>query len=33
MSRHIPLVVSEGAPFDRGFQLGRQARERIAYTV
>jgi isopenicillin-N N-acyltransferase-like protein len=33
MSRHIPTVVTEGSPFERGVQLGRLAREKIAHTV
>jgi isopenicillin-N N-acyltransferase-like protein len=33
MDRHIPLVVSTGKPFERGFHLGTVERMRIAYTV
>jgi len=33
MNRHIPLVVSEGSPFERGLHLGRTAREHVLHTV
>lgn len=33
MNRHIPLIVSEGAPFERGLHLGRTAREHVLHTV
>jgi isopenicillin-N N-acyltransferase-like protein len=33
MDRHIPLVVSAGKPFERGFHLGTVEGKRIAYTV
>ena len=33
MDRRIPLVISEGSPFTRGFYLGRTEAQRIAHTV
>lgn len=33
MDRHIPLVISTGSPFERGFHLGTVQGQRIAYTV
>ncbi len=33
MNRHIPLIISEGTPFERGLHLGRAAREHVLHTV
>lgn len=33
MERHIPLIISEGEPFERGLHLGRSQKERVRHTV
>ena len=33
MDRHIPIVISEGDPFERGRHLGRTEALRVAHTV
>ena len=33
MDRHIPLIISEGTPFERGLHLGRSAQSRVLHTV
>lgn len=33
MERHIPLIISEGEPFERGLYLGRGQQERVQHTV
>jgi isopenicillin-N N-acyltransferase like protein len=33
MDRYIPLVISEGDPFTRGFHLGRSETERVLHTI
>lgn len=33
MSRQIPVIISEGAPFARGLHLGRAAADRVTQTV
>ena len=33
MDRYIPLVISEGDPFTRGFHLGRSETERVIHTI
>ena len=33
MDRRIPLVISEGDPFTRGFHLGRSQTERVIQTM
>ena len=33
MGRHIPLVISEGDPFTRGFHLGHSETERVLHTI
>ena len=33
MDRHIPLVISEGRPFERGLHFGNSQRERVQHTV
>ena len=33
MDKHIPLVISEGDPFTRGFHLGRTQTERVIHTI
>ncbi len=33
MDRHIPLIISESTPFERGLHLGRSAQSRVIHTV
>jgi isopenicillin-N N-acyltransferase like protein len=33
MDRHIPLLISEGHPFMRGFHVGRSEKERLLHTI
>lgn len=33
MERHIPLIISEGGPFERGFHFGKSQQERVQHTV
>src|ERR1051326_3913267 len=33
MNRHIPLIVSQGTPFERGLQLGQAAKVQVAQAV
>jgi isopenicillin-N N-acyltransferase-like protein len=33
MDRHIPLIISEGDPFTRGFHLGHSETERVIHTI
>ena len=33
MERHIPLIISEGEPFERGLHFGSSQRERVQHTV
>ena len=33
MDRHIPLVISTGDPFTRGFHLGSSEKERVIHTI
>src|SRR6202165_4406614 len=33
MDRHIPLIISEGTPFERGLHLGLTAQSRVLHTV
>ena len=33
MDRHIPLVISKGDPFTRGFHLGSNEKERVIHTI
>jgi isopenicillin-N N-acyltransferase like protein len=33
MNRHIPLVISKGDPFTRGFHLGSSETERVTHTI
>ena len=33
MDRHIPLVISNGDPFTRGFHLGSSEKERVIHTI
>ncbi|MGZ3609006.1 MAG: C45 family autoproteolytic acyltransferase/hydrolase [Ktedonobacteraceae bacterium] len=33
MDRHIPLVISTGDPFTRGFHLGSSEKERVKHTI
>jgi isopenicillin-N N-acyltransferase like protein len=33
MDRHIPLVISKGDPFTRGFHLGSSETERVTHTI
>ena len=33
MDRQIPLVISKGDPFTRGFHLGRSETERVIHTI
>ncbi len=33
MDRHIPLITSDGTPFQRGLHLGQLARERVLHSV
>lgn len=33
MERHIPLIISEGTPFERGLHFGKSQQERVQHTV
>ena len=33
MERHIPLIISEGKPFERGWHFGKSQQERVQHTV
>src|SRR5579859_6128044 len=33
MERHIPLIISEGKPFERGLHFGKSQQERVQHTI